>query len=343
MDTHPVAQTSLLRRCAAAGIAVLAAAALLTVAVSAGAQPQPTLGQVQAKLKALNYKQNWLTQQYDQATANLVSARARLTLVDHEVTRDNVAVQAMRDQIGQIASNVYENGSMTSVAALLTSGDAQTLLSQSAFLSHLSSDNNQQLNQFMTINRQLAGARAMAKRTEAAVAALKRQLGAKRAAIGKTIAQEKTLLASLTPAQAQAAVGGGGTTSGGGGNTPAPASGQAAKAVAFARAQLGCTYYFGGTGPCHNPGFDCSGLTMSAWAYAGVSIPRDSYGQATLPHVAQSALQPGDIIEFAGESHVGLYVGGGMLIDAPTAGIPVEEVSLNSSWYASNYDFAVRP
>jgi len=322
---------------------VLAAAALLTMAVSAGAQPQPTLGQVQAKLKALNYKQNWLTQQYDQATSNLASARERLTLVDHEVSRDNVAVQAMRDQIAQIASNVYENGSMTSVAALLTSGDAQTLLSQSAFLSHLSSDNSQQLNQFITINRQLAGARAMAKRTEAAVAALKRQLGAKRAAIGKTIAQEKTLLASLTPAQVQQAVGGGGTTAGGGGGTPAPASGQAAKAVAFAYAQLGCTYYFGGTGPCHNPGFDCSGLTMSAWAYAGVSIPRDSYGQATLPHVAQSALQPGDIIEFAGESHVGLYVGGGMLIDAPTAGIPVEKVSLSSSWYASNYDFAVRP
>jgi peptidoglycan DL-endopeptidase CwlO len=184
----------------------------------------------------------------------------------------------------------------------------------------------------------------MAKRTEGAIAALKRSLAAKRAAIAKSIAQEKTLLASLTPVQAQAAVGGGGTTGGGtGGGTPAPASGQAAKAVAFARAQLGCTYYFGGTGPCHSPGFDCSGLTMSAWAYAGVSIPRTSYGQAGLPHVPQSALQPGDIIEFAGESHVGIYVGGGMLIDAPTFGVPVEEVSLSSSWYAGNYDFAVRP
>ncbi len=82
---------------------------------------------------------------------------------------------------------------------------------------------------------------------------------------------------------------------------------------------------------------------MSAWAYAGVSIPRTSYGQATLPAVSTSALQPGDILEFAGDSHVGIYVGGGMLIDAPQPGMNVEKVSLSSSWYSSNLDGAVRP
>jgi len=348
VDTHPVARSSFARRCAAAGVAALATVALLTAAGSAGAQPQPTLSQVQARLKQLNYKAGWLTQRYDQATQDLASAHQRLSLVDREVSRDMTAVQGMRDQIAQIASNVYENGSMTSTAALLTSADPQKLLSQSAFLTHLSSDNYQQLQQFIQTDRQLAGARKMAKRTETAVAALKRQLAGQRRTLDKLIAQQKSLLASLTPQQQQQAVGGGGTTSGGpggggGGGTPAPAGTQALKAVAFARAQLGCTYYYGGTGPCHSPGFDCSGLTMSAWAYAGVSIPRTSYGQATLPQVTRSELQPGDIIEFAGETHVGLYVGGGMVIDAPTFGVPVEEVSLNSSWYSSNYDFAVQP
>jgi peptidoglycan DL-endopeptidase CwlO len=328
---------------------VLAAVALLTSAGSAGAQPQPTIGQVQAKLKQLNYRQNWLTQRYDQATQNLASARQRLALVNREVSRDMKAVQGMRDQIAQMASTVYENGSMTSVAALLTSGSAQTLLSQSAFLSHLSANNYQQLQQFIATDRQLGGARAMAKRTETAVTALQKKLGSQRASLTKLITQQKSLLASLTPQQQQAAVGGGGTTTpsggggGGGGGNPAPAGSAAGKAVAFAYAQLGCTYSYGGVGPCHSPGFDCSGLTMSAWAYAGVSIPRTSYGQATLPTVSRSALEPGDIIEFAGESHVGIYVGGGMLIDAPTAGIPVEKVSLSSSWYSGNYDFAVRP
>jgi cell wall-associated NlpC family hydrolase len=322
---------------------VLAAAALLTVAGSAGAQPQPTVGQVQAKLKQLTYKENWLTQRYDQANQDLISARQRLALVNREVSRDMTAVRAMQDQIAQIASNVYENGSMTSVAALLTSGDPQTLLSQSAFLTHLSTDNYQRLQQIIATDRQLVGARAMAKRTEASVAALRRQLGSQRANLNKLIAQQKSLLASLTPQQQAQAVGGGGTTSGGGGGGyTGPTSTQAEKAVAFAYGQLGCPYVYGGTGPCQS-GYDCSGLTMSAWAYAGVSIPRTSYGQATLPAVSLSALQPGDILEFAGDSHVGIYVGGGFLIDAPTYGIPVEKVSIHSSWYAANLDAAVRP
>jgi cell wall-associated NlpC family hydrolase len=82
---------------------------------------------------------------------------------------------------------------------------------------------------------------------------------------------------------------------------------------------------------------------MAAWSAAGVSIPRDSYGQATMNAVPASQMQPGDILEFAGDSHVGIYVGGGMLIDAPQPGMNVEKVSLNSSWYSSNFDGAYRP
>jgi cell wall-associated NlpC family hydrolase len=326
----------------------LATVALLTAAGSAGAEPQPTLSQAQARLKQLTYKENWLVQRYDQANQDLSSARQRLALVNREVSRDMTAVQDMRDQIAQIASNVYENGSMTSTAALLTSGDPQTLLSQSAFLTHLSSDNYQQLRQFIETDRQLLGAREMAKRTETAVAGLKRQLAGQRRTLNKLIAQQQALVNSLTPVQRAQVVPGGGTGGGGagggggGGGTPAPASGQAAKAVAFAEAQVGCPYVYGAAGPC-SAGFDCSGLTSAAWAYAGVSIPRTSYGQATLPYVSQSNLQPGDILEFAGDSHVGIYIGGGMLIDAPQPGMNVERVSLSSSWYASNFDGAVQP
>jgi peptidoglycan DL-endopeptidase CwlO len=341
VDTQPVAKNSNARRRAAVAAAALAAAGLLTVAGSAGAQPQPTVAQVQAKLKKLTYKENWLVQRYDQASQNLSSARQRLTVVNTEVRKDAAAAKAMQDEIAQIASNVYENGAMSSVAALLTSGNPQTLLSQSAFLTHLSTDQYQQLQQVITTQHQLAGAHLMAKRTERAVAGLKEQLGSQRASLNKLIAQQKSLLASLTPQQQQQQLGGGGTTSSGGGYK-GPTGSQADQAVQFAYGQLGCPYVFGGTGPC-GAGFDCSGLTMSAWASAGVSIPRTSYGQATLPAVSLSALQPGDILEFAGDSHVGIYVGGGMLIDAPQPGMNVEKVSMSSSWYAANLDAAVRP
>jgi peptidoglycan DL-endopeptidase CwlO len=340
VDTQPVANFSYLRRCATVAVAAIAAAGLLSLAGSAGAQPQPTVAQVQAKLKKLTYKENWLVQRYDQASQNLNSARQRLTVVNTEVRKDEAAAKAMQDEIAQIASNVYENGAMSSVAALLTSGNPQMLLSQSAFLTHLSTDQYQQLQQVITTERQLAGAHLMAKRTEQAVGALKKQLGSQRTALNKLITQQKALLASLTPQQQQQQLGGNPST--GGTHYKGPTGTQADQAVAFAYNQLGCPYVFGGTGPC-NSGFDCSGLTMQAWASAGVSIPRTSYGQATLPTVARSNLQPGDILEFAGQSHVGLYVGGGMLIDAPQAGMPVEKVSLSSSWYSSNFDFAVRP
>jgi cell wall-associated NlpC family hydrolase len=88
---------------------------------------------------------------------------------------------------------------------------------------------------------------------------------------------------------------------------------------------------------------------MSAWAAAGVSIPRDSYSQESgLPQVALAPgnvtkyLQPGDILGFAGNSHVGIYVGHGKLIDAPNAGNRVQLIPL-SGWYLSTLDGAVRP
>ena len=348
VDMHPVAKLSLARRCATIAVAALAAAGLLTVAGSAGAQPQPTVSQVQAKLKKLTLKEDWLIQRYDQATQDLASARQRLKLVDREVAKDEAAATAMRDEIASIASNVYMNGAMSSVAALLTSGDPETLLSQSAILTHLSTDQYQQLQQVITTDRQLAGARQMAKRTEQAVQKLQKQLGSQRASLDKVITQQKALLASLTPPQRQQQLGGGTTTTtpkatgGGGGHYTGPTGTQAQKAVAFAYGALGCPYVYGATGPCGS-GYDCSGLTMSAWASAGVSIPRTSYGQATLPAVSRSALQPGDILEFAGDSHVGIYVGGGMLIDAPQPGMNVEKVSLSTGWYAANFDGAYRP
>ena len=74
-----------------------------------------------------------------------------------------------------------------------------------------------------------------------------------------------------------------------------------------------------------------------------MSIARTSYDQCgPAPTSAPSDLQPGDILEFAGDSHVGMYVGGGMLIDAPHTGLDVEKVAL-TGWYKPKLDGAVRP
>jgi peptidoglycan DL-endopeptidase CwlO len=352
VHTRPWGSTTLIgtlrRRGAAIPLGLLAVGALVISVVSgvaASAAPQPSVADVQARLNQLNTKFEQLVQQFDAAKQELTSASQRLTLVDKETTRYLSRFTAMRAQVAQIAATAFQNGSLTSPGVLLTSGNAQQILDQASILQELASSNNATMSQFLGAARQLTGAQQDARRTKEAKAALEAKLASEKNTLQKTISQQQALLAQLTPAQQKTVGPGGGVptspTGPVGGNSPVPTNTQAGKAVAFAYAQLNCPYVFGGTGPCQQ-GFDCSGLTQAAWAAAGVSIPRTSYQQAGLPSVSVSELQPGDILEFNGDGHVGIYVGGGMLIDALHSGVPVEKVPF-SGWYQSSFAGAVRP
>jgi peptidoglycan DL-endopeptidase CwlO len=343
VSTRPSVSITLGRRAAAAMAGLLAAGVLVSFAGTAGAAPQPTVGQVQARLQQLNSRAEQLDQQLAQAQEELASAGQRLKLVNHEASRYLARFRSMRAEIARIAATAYMNGQMTSVAALLTSGNAQQALDQSSILLQLSSNNSAEMSQFLSAARQLTGAQQAARRARAGIIELRNKLASQKKSLGKLIGQQKALLAQLTPAQQQATGPGLGTgtgTGGGGAHYRGPTSTQAGKAVAFAYAQLGKPYVWGATGP---GSYDCSGLTMASWAAAGVSIPRTSYEQwGGLPHVPTSQLQPGDILVFSGVGHVGLYVGGNELIDAPHSGAVVEKVAL-SGWYSQTLIGAVRP
>ncbi len=342
MGTRPFVSTTFRRGTSAIAAGALAIGVLISLGGPAVAAPKPTVAQVQAKLSQLNTQAEKLDQRYNQVQQELTAANQRLKLVDREAARYQARFKSMRTEIARIATIAYESGNMTSVAALLTSGDAQEVLNQSSILMELSSANSAEMTQFITAARQLAGAQQAARHAQQAIVGLRNNLTGQRKTLDKLITQQKTLLAQLTPAQQQTVgPGGGGGT--GGGTPPAykgPTSTQAGKAVAFAYAQLGKPYVFGASGP---DSYDCSGLTMASWAAAGVSIPRTSYAQwAGLPHVPVSQLEPGDILVFNGAGHVGIYVGGNELIDAPHTGAVVEKIAL-SGWYLSTLDGAVRP
>ncbi|WP_149551665.1 NlpC/P60 family protein [Streptomyces marokkonensis] len=102
---------------------------------------------------------------------------------------------------------------------------------------------------------------------------------------------------------------------------------KAEKALAFARAQIGKPYVWGATGP---GSYDCSGLTQAAWKAAGVTIPRTTYDQVGAgTTVSVSQAQPGDLVFFYDDvTHVGIYVGNGMMIHAPKPGTYVREESI---------------
>jgi len=106
----------------------------------------------------------------------------------------------------------------------------------------------------------------------------------------------------------------------------APSQGQAI--VNAVRSKVGAPYAWGAAGPS---AFDCSGLTTWAYQQVGKTIPRTSQAQAAQgQRVPLDQLQPGDIIAYyGGASHVGIYVGNGMIIDALNSGTPVGERPLH--------------
>ncbi|WTW93434.1 bifunctional lytic transglycosylase/C40 family peptidase [Streptomycetaceae bacterium NBC_01309] len=129
-------------------------------------------------------------------------------------------------------------------------------------------------------------------------------------------------------------------------NPPAEAPGSAAQvAIAFARAQLGTPYVWGGDGPAEG-GFDCSGLTKAAYATAGITIPRVAQDQYEAgPQVPYGApLMPGDLVFYgtaADIHHVGLYIGDGLMIDAPKPGAHIRQTRFR--WVGDDYYGATRP
>lgn len=331
---------------ASGAVLVLAAGVATGVSQLAGAAPQPSIADQKAKVNALQAKFDEAVQRYDQANTQLTAAKGRLAQVNKQVAAATAKYEATRKRVVQIASATYMDSGQTSLAGLLTNSNPGTVLSQASVITQLTGSRNAQVQGFLTAAQQLTSVQKTQAHTEAGIQQLTQQRANQKASAQKTLDQQKAILSSLTAAQRAALAP---STVGGGGSPVShvtytgPTSTQAEKAVAFAYAQIGCWYQWGGTGPC-SAGFDCSGLVMAAWAAAGVTIPRDTYGQwQALQYIPMSALQPGDLIYFNGEGHVAMYVGGGYIIDAPQTGEQIRKLPLSTSWYANSVDGARRP
>ncbi len=166
------------------------------------------------------------------------------------------------------------------------------------------------------------------------------ELARKQAAEAKAAAQkrEQEQAAQSSDAKASSGTGTGADTSAGAGSstgagTSADAgsstgyAAKAAKVIDFARAQIGKPYVWGASGP---GSYDCSGLTQASWKSAGISLPRTTWDQVQAgTTVPVSAAEPGDLVFFYDDiSHVGIYIGNGMMIHAPHSGANVREESI---------------
>jgi cell wall-associated NlpC family hydrolase len=319
-----LAGVSGIRRGVALSAGLVMAGGLAVFATGAGAAPQPTVSQVQAKINQLTSQFDKVSEQLDQAGQQLSAAQTKLSQVRVRLKNANTQFQTAQANVAATAAAAFEDTGATSIAGVLTSGDPSVVLQQGSLLMELSGNRSAQTKQLLTDASQLAGVEQEMSRTESGIAGLKQQLSDHKSSLGKLIDTQKATLASLTVPQQQAvqsnSIGGGGT-----GTTSATYSGttstQGGKAVAFAYAHL----------------------AQAAWASAGVSIPRTTYAQwAALPHISTSALEPGDLLYFDGVGHVAIYVGGGDIIDAPQTGMDVQKIPL-AGWYKSTLVGAARP
>lgn len=320
-----------------AAVAALSLTASLTyVPVAAHAEPKPTKAQAQKTLDKLNEQMDQEVEKYNQNNEKLKVAKKKYGMATKAAKQEQATFDEQRSKIAQMAAAAYKNGDSADVTGFVGSKDPQAILDQAAVFSHLSHERSSQLTQFLATAQRLRREQAQAKAAYDEVKQKQDELAKKKKELNAKVKKQTALVRSL----------GGGTSSGGGGGGGGatyngPASGSARTAIDFAYAQYGDPYHWGSEGPDQ---WDCSGLTMKAWAAAGVNITRTTNSQwAATKRVAKSDLQPGDLVFFSNLGHVGLYVGGGKMIHAPSSGKTVTVVSITSGYYLSNYYGAGRP
>lgn len=299
------------------------------------AEPPPSLAEAERQMAALGEKMGVATEQYNDAREDLGASRARETKLAADMKQVQQKLGTYEGQLAAYAALSYRGGSAQGFATVLNSGSPQDLFDQLAFLEYVGTQRQGELNALLDAKKRVVAAQAKISQEVAAQARHERELRTRRQAIVADLAKWEALRKRMTPKASRSADRGGPPPVYDG-----PAAGRARTVVQFAYAQLGKPYEWGADGP---GSFDCSGLTMRAWAQVGISMPHSASKQyRAFPKVPRSQLQPGDIVLFYGDlHHNGIYIGGGKMIHAPTTGDVVRIASITSAYMP--YMGAVRP
>jgi cell wall-associated NlpC family hydrolase len=224
----------------------------------------------------------------------------------------------------------WQSGIMTSLQiadqrAKVAQADLSRQLAQAKSINDSLAKQRNALNDRLASEQKLLGQITEANRIAAAKAAADRAAAVRSAMAVKAVQAAQAAAAatksSSSPSPSNSSSSS--SSSGSSGSSDAlpsiPSSDQAAVAVRAAMSQIGKRYVWAGAGP---DTFDCSGLTMSSWRQAGVVMAHSAADQyASFKHVSTDQLQPGDLVFFGHPiHHVGMYVGGGMMVHAPESG-----------------------
>lgn len=315
-----------------------------------------------AKLNELSRQSEQLTESMHSAQLDLDKKVALQNEADKKHADDLVALDAAKVQLAtyqgnvdKLAASVYMGGRTDGMNAILTAASPQNLIDKMSVQRVMAREMAAQMQGFRQANQQAltveaASAKSAADAKAAAdeAAAVRADLQRKQSELEVQITEVKARYARLTAAQQaalaapaalppsvvaappSAALGDVASLAalprpGGGGG-----SGAGATAVQAALTRIGDPYVWAAAGP---DAFDCSGLVMWAFQQAGIFLPHSSQALAAGGQpVSMGDMQPGDVITYYSDaSHVGMYVGGGMMVHASTYGVPVAVVPVNNA------------
>jgi peptidoglycan DL-endopeptidase CwlO len=324
---------------------------------------------VQAAIDRMNARIEVLVEGYNEVREALARTRAEQARTRERVLDARRRLRAARRLLGQRLWTIYTGGAPSTLGQLLGADSVHQALVTTKYQEQVVGADRAALDRVEELRRQVEALAAeladqaerqrrlqvrlatQRQRIEGRLADQRRYLKRLTREVRRAVAEERrrqealrrrALLRRLAAERAaRAAARGGGWAWSGRAGSP---SGAAARAVAFARSQLGKPYLWGASGPSS---YDCSGLVMAAYRSAGVWLPRVSRSQWHAgPKVGLGELAPGDLVFFAYDRgnpatihHVGMYLGGGAMVEAPYSGASVRVASIGRRDYAG----AVRP
>ncbi|MEU5946376.1 NlpC/P60 family protein [Micromonospora sp. NPDC047465] len=312
---------SSLRNTLRALVVAAVTATLVAPAVPARAEPSPA--ELTRRIEKSSTELEHVVEAYNKLREEMKANQAAVTRVQGRIGPLEQQAERSRADVGELAVTAYKTGShLSTTEALLRPGGSDTLLDRLHMIDRLTQQRQETIATFTNDQRRLLAEKTRLDVTLGRQAAQARELTAAKKRIERDLAELYELRrqaygrATEKPAARPDSAG------------DAPAvSGRAGVAVRYAYGALGKPYVWGADGP---NGYDCSGLTSAAWRAAGKSLPHNARMQwGAVAHISKGELRPGDLVFYRGLGHVALYVGGGQVIDAPSAGRNVLKRGMN--------------
>lgn len=317
------------------GTAVLAAVVVVSPATAVAAPaPPPAPGDAAGLLSELQrlYQQaEEATESYNGTAAELKKRAARAKKLDAALVTARRSLADGRDAAGRLAREQYQGRSeLSAYLRLLLMRDPEAALTQGQVIQRLAAGRAAAVRRLGAAEKRADELARESRKVLAEQRTLTARKKKERDTVRTRLKQVEAMLARLSPDQladvnglqrantdrAQSALAGALSSS-------RPPTAQGGAAVRYAVRQIGKPYVWGAEGP---DAFDCSGLTSRAWASAGRVIPRTSQEQwRQLTRVPMNALRPGDlVVYFPKATHVALYLGNGLVVQAPRPGSRVK-------------------